>query len=443
MRITIDPFEGDAELPAKSEVVVIGGGIIGVTTALFLALRGVEVTLCEKGGIAQEQSGRNWGWVRVMGRDPGEIPLGLVSQTLWEKMSELTNAELGFRRAGILYVADTEKELAAQVAWLDHAKIYGIESRVLRGAQLEALIPGVRRRFVGGLYTPADARAEPQKAVPAMAEVARRFGARILTNCAVRGLETKAGQVSGVVTERGAIACSTVVLAGGAWSRLFLGNLGIDFPQLKLLGSVLRTEPLEGPPTLAVGGSDFAFRKRLDGGYSVARRNASVAEVVPDSFRLFADFFPSLVKQRGELRLRVGRRFIEEASLARRWQLDERTPFEQVRALDPEPSQGLLDEGLANVKAAFPAFAEARVAGAWGGLVDAMPDAVPVIGWVPRYPGLLIASGFSGHGFGIGPGAGHLVADLVTGAKPIVDPLPYRPERFPRLARTIGVGRAA
>lgn len=437
MRITIDPFAGDAELPKRSEVVVIGGGIIGVTTAMYLAERGVEVTLCEKGGIAHEQSGRNWGWVRVMGRDPGEIPLGLASQREWDRMAELTNADLGYRRSGILYVADTEAELAGHVAWLDHAKVHGIETRLLRGADLEALIPGCTRRFAGGLFTPGDAKAEPQKAVPAMAAVARRFGARILTQCAVRGLETAGGRVSGVVTERGTIGCSTVVLAGGVWSRLFLGNMGIDLPQLKILGSVLRTEPLEGPPEIAVGGSDFAFRKRLDGGYSIARRNASVAEIVPDSFRLFADFFPSLIRQRGELRLRIGRRFVEEASLPRRWRMDETTPFETVRALDPVPSEGLLREGFANVQAAFPAFRDARVAGSWGGLIDAMPDAVPVIGAVPKTPGLMLATGFSGHGFGIGPGAGHLVADLVTGAKPIVDPRPYRPERFGRLARTI------
>lgn len=437
MPVTFDPFTGDAELPARSEVVVVGGGIIGVTTALYLAERGVEVTLCEKGGIGHEQSGRNWGWVRVMGRDPGEIPLGLESQRLWDAMSTLTNAELGYRRSGILYVADSEAELAEHEVWLRHAKVHGIDSRLVRGGALADLLPGARRTFAGGLYTPLDARAEPQKAVPAMAEVARRLGARILTACAVRGLETSGGRVSSVVTERGAIACSTVVLAGGAWSRLFLGNLGIDLPQLKILGSVLRTEPLDGPPTLAVGGSDFAFRKRLDGGYSIARRNASVAEIVPDSFRLFADFLPSLIRQRNELRLRVGRRFVEEASLARRWRLDEKTPFEAVRTLDPAPSERLLKQGFDNVRAAFPAFANARLAGAWGGLIDAMPDAVPVIGWVPRYPGLMLATGFSGHGFGIGPGAGHLVADLVTGAKPIVDPTPYRPERFPRLARTI------
>ena len=129
----------------------------------------------------------------------------------------------------------------------------------------------------------------------------------------------------------------------------------------------MRTAPLEGPPEIAVGGSDFAFRKRLDGGYTVAQRGASVAEIVPDSFRLLADFAPSLIQQRHELRLRVGGRFIAEARLARRWQLDETTPFEQVRVLDPEPNPRILKEGAANLVAAFPAFRSMQIAGSWAG----------------------------------------------------------------------------
>jgi glycine/D-amino acid oxidase-like deaminating enzyme len=156
-----------------------------------------------------------------------------------------------------------------------------------------------------------------------MAQAARRAGAAILTGCAVRGLDMAGGRVAGVVTERGRIACDSVILAAGAWSRLFLGNHGVDFPQLKILGSVLRTEPLEGLPEMAVGASDWAFRKRRDGGYTVAQRGASIAEIVPDSFRLMGDFLPSLRRQWHELRLRVGGRFLEEWRMPRRWSMDE------------------------------------------------------------------------------------------------------------------------
>lgn len=436
MGITIETIEPDPSLPKASDVVVIGGGIIGITSALFMAREGISVTVCEKGEVGHEQSGRNWGWVRIMGRDPGEIPLGLESMRLWSDMDRLVGGDTGFTRSGIVYVADTAAKLAEHEAWLDHAKTYQLDSRLLSTREIDAVLPGGKRTFAGALFTPSDARAEPQKAVPAMARALRRHGGTVLTRCAVRGIETAGGRVSAVVTERGRIPCQRVVLAGGAWSRLFLGNLGIDFPQLKVLGSVFRTEPLDGPPTHAVGASDFAFRKRQDGGYTIAHRGASVAEIVPDSFRLLFDFLPSLVKQRHELRLRLGERFMEEARTQKSWALDAETPFERMRVLDPKPSEAILQEARRNLTAAFPAFAGLKVKESWGGLIDATPDAVPVIGEVPRLPGLFIASGFSGHGFGIGPGAGRLVADLVSGRTPIIDPRPFRLERFARLERT-------
>jgi glycine/D-amino acid oxidase-like deaminating enzyme len=238
------------------------------------------------------------------------------------------------------------------------------------------------------------------------------------------------------VTEKGTIACDTVVVAGGAWSRLFLGNMGVSFPQLKILGSVMRTKPLDGVPSPAVGASDFAFRRRLDGGYTVAQRGANVAPIVPDSFRLFFDFLPALRKQWHELRLRVNGRFIEEWQIPKRWSLDQKTPFETVRVLDPAPVDSILEEARVNLARNFPAFRNMEIAESWGGLVDVMPDAVPVISHVPGVPGLVIASGMSGHGFGLGPGTGRLAADLVTGDVPIADPTPFRYERFLRAGTT-------
>jgi glycine/D-amino acid oxidase-like deaminating enzyme len=263
-----------------------------------------------------------------------------------------------------------------------------------------------------------------------MAQAARRMGAVVVTGCAARGFETTAGRISGVVTERGLISCDAAVLAGGAWSRLFCGNMGIEFPQLKILGSVMRTEKLDGPPELAVAGPDFAFRKRRDGGYTVARRNMYEAFVVPDSFRLLPQFFGAAIRNRHEFRLRLFGRFREEARIPRRWAMDEASPFEATRVLDPEPNSAIVEESRANLVRAFPAFAPAKIAQAWGGLIDSTPDSVPVIGPVNAVPGFFLMSGFSGHGFGIGPGAGRLMAELVTGATPVVDPVPFRFGRF-------------
>ncbi len=305
---------------------------------------------------------------------------------------------------------------------------------MLRREEFGQHLPGLAGGFTAALHTSTDGRAEPLKAAPAIARAAARSGAHVLPGCAVRTVERSSGRVSGVVTEHGRIACSSVVLAGGAWSRLFAGNLGLDFPQLKILATVARSTPVDGVPDMPVGADNFAFRRRLDGGFSITMRNVNVAPVVPDSFRLFPDFVPNLVSSWRELKLRVGGRFVEEWRTPRRWSPDQISPFEKVRILDPVPVDRLNREGLAHLVKAFPAFAEARIAQSWAGLIDVTPDAVPVIGPVPSIPGFFIASGFSGHGFGIGPGAGQLVAELVTGATTSVDASPFRFDRFKRTA---------
>jgi glycine/D-amino acid oxidase-like deaminating enzyme len=172
-------------------------------------------------------------------------------------------------------------------------------------------------------------------AAPAIARAAQRHGARVVTQCAVRGIETQGGRVAAVVTERGRIACGSVVLAGGVWSRLFCGNAGIRLPQLKVMSSVMRTEPLAGGPDVSCSGAGFGIRKRVDGGYTVANWSDNVVDIVPDTLRFFRDFLPAFGMQRRNLRLRVGSKFIEEWQLPRRWSLDAKSPFEQVRVLDP------------------------------------------------------------------------------------------------------------
>ena len=435
MTKTLDAVETDQDLPTRTGVVVIGGGIIGVSTALALVEKGVAVTLLEKGRVGAEQSSRNWGWCRTAGRDLGEIALAMESVRMWGRMAERVGGDVGYAQAGTVYVCKTQKEVARYAAWLETASVYQVGSRLLDAEETARLLPESGQRWAGCLHTPADSKAEPAHAVPLMAAAAQRLGAVVLQNCAARGLDMAAGRVSGVVTERGTIACDSVVLAGGAWSRLFCGNQGVDFPQLKILGSVLRTAPMAGP-ALTVGGDGFAFRKRADGGYTVAQRNAMQSPITPDSFRLFRHFAPGLVKQWHEMELQFSpRAFMDEWRVPRRWTMDQMTPFEATRVLDPAPTKSNLDKGITNLIQAFPGFAGLKVAESWGGMVDVTPDGVPVIGAIPSVPGFYLASGFSGHGFGIGPGAGRLMADLVTGASLIVDPAPFRFERFGGTAR--------
>ncbi|WP_373502579.1 NAD(P)/FAD-dependent oxidoreductase [Aestuariivirga sp.] len=421
----------DTTLPKQATVCIIGGGIAGIATALELVERGIDVVVLEKGEIAAEQSSRNWGWCRQMGRDPREIPLIQVAMTAWDGMNVQIGGETGFTRCGILYLCDTDEQLAAKAKWFEEsAKPAGLSTRMISGAEADGLQPGSTKPWKGALYTPDDARAEPFIAVPAMAEGLRKKGGKIFTNCAVRGLETKGGRVSAVVTEKGTIACDSVVLAGGAWSRRFCHNIGISLPQLSVISSVMRSGPIDTGLTRTCSGGGFTFRKRMDGGFTITHQHISVADIVPDSFRLFREFLPALMVDWSGLRLRLGKRFIDEARLKRRWALDEVSPFEEVRVLDPEPIDSILDEAAKNLVERYPAFKPMKIAERWAGCIDATPDAVPIISKVEKLEGFHLCTGFSGHGFGLGPGAGKLMAEIVTGERPCVDPSPFRYSRF-------------
>jgi glycine/D-amino acid oxidase-like deaminating enzyme len=201
-------------------------------------------------------------------------------------------------------------------------------------------------------------------------------------------------------------------------------------PQLLTRASVLRTEPLEGGPTCSANNEEFAFRKRADGGYTVAYGLRTHADLTPDSFRLFFKYIEALKSQMGALQIQIGKRFFDELKRPRRWALNESTVFEHVRTLDPDPVVPYVDKGLKAFTEAFPQLSGARIAQRWAGYIDVTPDAIPVISEVARVPGMFIGTGFSGHGFGIGPGAGRLMADLVNGDAPLVDPHAFRLGRF-------------
>lgn len=425
-----DPVPSASELPESADVVIVGGGIIGASTALFLAQRGLDVLLCEKGSVAGEQSSRNWGWVRRMGRDERELPLIVESLKLWDGMRQFLGEDVGFRRSGILYLCADEREAAGHEDWLHRAGEYALDSRMIRGDELAALLPGATRRYPAALYTESDGRAEPQKAAPAIARAAMRAGAKIVQNCAVRGVDLAAGRVNGVWTEKGFVRAGAVVVAGGVWSSLFLRPLGLRLPQLAVRSSVLRTDAIEGGPEGAAWEPDFAYRKRLDGGYTIAPGILSRHPVTPDSFRFFFDFVPLLKRSWREVRLEPDPHFFARLKDRRFDPKAGETPFERSRTLDPDPDGRALDRAWEAFQTAFPAARGATVEQRWAGMIDATPDAVPVIAPVRSVPGLVVATGFSGHGFGIGPAAGRLAADLVTGEAPIVDPAPFRFERF-------------
>lgn len=148
-------------VPERTSVVVIGGGIVGVVTALYFADRGIPVVLCEKGRIAGEQSSRNWGWIRKAGRDPRELQLMIESAAMWKDIAGRLDEDIGYGIRGITYLAETEEELARHEAWLESTSGFDHGSRLLSPQETDSLLKRNDRQFAGALHTASDASAEP------------------------------------------------------------------------------------------------------------------------------------------------------------------------------------------------------------------------------------------------------------------------------------------
>ncbi|MCZ6619627.1 MAG: FAD-binding oxidoreductase [Gammaproteobacteria bacterium] len=428
------PVRFSDPLPDQVDVVIIGAGVIGISTAWFLCKRGVSVFVCEKGRVAGEQSSRNWGWVRQQGRDAAELPIAIDSIDTWARLSEETGEDLGFTREGVLYLADDDKKLAGFEDWLEIAKQHQLDSRILTSAQVDELITDNAGHWRGALYTASDGRAEPFKAVPGIARAVQRAGGAIRENCAVRTIDSEAGRVTGVVTELGRIRAQSVVCAAGAWSSLFAGNLDIKLPQLSVRATVARTAPTADVFSGNAAADDIAFRRRMDGGYTVAASGMNEHFVGADSFRYFFKFLPSLFSSSRYLKLRFGdgsgEGLMKRLLPTRKWNEVDISPFEQNRVLNPPPSPIAIRQMHDRLGRHLPSLAGITFEEAWAGMIDVLPDVVPVMDKVDSHPGLFLATGFSGHGFGIGPGAGRVMADMVQGRPAVHDLNRFRLSRF-------------
>lgn len=423
--------QSDPEVPTQADVVVIGGGIAGVAGSYYLAKKGYRVALVEKGAVAAEQSSRNWGWVRQQNRDERELPLAKWALAEWEVLGRDVGPELSFVRKGLMYVTDSHDELAAWEKWVTMAKGYDVVSRMVTAVEANSLVPSAGGRWVGGVHSPSDGHAEPSMACSAIAKAAQRLGVTIHQGCAARGIDVQAGQISAVVTEKGTIRTSRVLCAAGAWTSIFCRWHGIDFPQLGVTSTAFATKP--GPKVIEGGFStpSYTFRPRRDGGYTVAIRGRGRIELTPQALRYARQFMPMFRSRwSSKVSIGVGRFAFTGPEALSRWSLDDQSPFERMRVIDPRPDGSTIRSALAALAKDFPALAGIGVAQKWGGWIDSTPDAVAAIGPTPQLPGFFVASGFSGHGFGTGPAAGRLAADLIAADAPIVDPYPMRFTRF-------------
>ena len=426
------PVEHDGTLPEACDLVVIGGGVIGVSTALYAARAGLSVVLLEKGRVAAEQSSRNWGWIRVQGRDMAEIPIALEAQRLWSELDAECGGKLGVRTVGVSYLARSEKDMQGFAGWLDEAKPLGVSSELLDAAATKALLGAEDSPWVGALHTPTDMKGEPWVAVPELARLAVASGAVIRERCAVRGLDMQGGEVAGVITETGRIRCSRAVLAGGAWSSLFLRRHGVKIPQLSVRSTAMATERLPQSVNTAAVDDKLAFRPRADGGYTLAPAAFSELFIGPDAFRALRTYLPLAVSGEFDVRLKTmaPAGYPDAWGTPRRWSDDEETPFERMRILSPQPNAAKVADCRARFGQHFPQMGEAPLQASWAGMIDVLPDVVPVVDRCEALPGLTVVTGMCGHGFGIGPAFGRIAVALAQGTDPGHDLSRFRLSRF-------------
>ena len=423
-------IESSPDLPAEADAVVIGGGIVGAFAAYYLAKMGLKVALVEKGVVGGEQSSRNWGWCRQQNRDARELPISTKSLNLWEQFTADSGEDTGFRRSGLFYVSNNDEELAGWARWGEFARTVGVSTMMLSSEEATERAAFTGQRFRGGVFSPTDGIANPALAAPAAAKALMKLGGAVHQSCAARGIETSGGAVSAVVTEKGTIRTRLVIMAGGAWASSFCYQLGVRFPQ----AAVRQTIMAVGTGNLALPDAFFSksvsITRRGEGCHTLAISGRARVDPTSQFLRFHREFVPMFLRRWRNLSpgglegLRSGHEGLS------RWRLDRPTPMESMRILDPKVDQGAVRLTRQRAAALVPALGSAPIVGSWAGYVDSTPDGVPVISEAASLPGLILAAGFSGHGFGIGPGAGRLIADIATGAPPIVDPLPYSLSRF-------------
>ena len=310
--------------------------------------------------------------------------------------------------------------------WLAVARQFGLDTRLLRRHDLDQVVPGMQGEWAGGMYTPSDGHAEPTKATEAFARAAAAQGAELWTGCAAQRILVRSGAVSGVLTDRGEVRTDRVVCAAGAASMPLLRALGLSLPQRLVRATVARTTPAQPITRAGVWGPAVAFRQRPDGRLNLAAGGATDHDVTLDSLSHLRLFLPNYWKNRKLFRFHVGAPLWRD--LRRRW------PGARRQELDgggePVPNADKVRRSLEAFRRLFPALPGLTIERSWAGYIDTTPDAVPVLGGVPALAGLIVATGFSGHGFAMGPIAGRLVAELLVDGKASLDLHGFRFTRF-------------
>ncbi|GHJ11338.1 FAD-dependent oxidoreductase [Micromonospora humidisoli] len=369
-------------LPSSAQVVIIGGGIIGVSTAYHLAAAGVRnVVLLDMGPLGGGSTGRAAGGIRTQFSDRLNIDLAMRSMEILKSFPQRFNQEIDLQQVGYLFLLDSADTVADFERHLRLQNDLGLPNRMVSPAEAQQLSPYiVTDGLLAASYSPHDGYCTPESVVLGFATAARRHGAQLIPHCAVTGIETDGTTISAVRTEAGTIRTDTVICAAGAWSGSVGDWVGVSLPVTPLRRGVVYTEPLPGcrpglPFTIDFG-TAFYYRNEGRGlllGY-------------PDP--------------------------------------DEQSGFDQ------SPTDRWLPALGRALHRRAPRLVDVGIAGGWAGLYEVTPDHNGLVGEAAETSRFLYAAGFSGHGFMMGPAVGEVVRDLYLDAEPFTDVTGFRAGRF-------------
>lgn len=346
------------------DAAVVGGGLIGTWTALFLAKRGRKVALLDKGYIGAQSSGVNFGNLRLQGRHPAQYPLSMRAQALWEDLENLIGDRCEFDPTGHLYCAYDDKETEALHHYAEGSEANGLAIERLDGAALAKRFPWISGKAVAATYSPRDATANPRLVSPAVARAAKALGATIIENCRVQEIVARGGSFELRTETELTIDCGQVVNSAGAWGTQIAADFGETAP----------TFPA-GPPQFVTEPLPYFLRpsvQTIDG--TVIARQIPRGNVILTGYP--------------------------------------RTASDPVANKAPVPPFKTL-AGMRHLTALIPKLQHAHVIRVWSGIEAYLPDMIPIIGPSATTPGLIHAFGFCGHGFQIGPGVGLCLSEMI------------------------------
>ena len=373
-------------LPTAADVVVVGGGVIGTSSAFHLAEAGVDTCLVERDQLASGSTSRAAGGIRAQFSDPLNIAIGSRSIDAFTRFGERPGAEIDLHQVGYLFLLDRPDDVTAFETSVALQNELGVPSRFVDLDEVRELCPLAGLDGVlAATYCPLDGHASPEAVVQGYAAGARRHGASVLTGCAVTGIGVDGkGAIREVETALGTIRTGTVVCAAGVWSPEVGRSVGVELPLEPFLREVGFTGPTGG---------------------------------LPDRIPLTIDFSSGFYFHREGPGLLFGM-----------------ADPEQLPGLDTPGDPGWLEKVMVVAERRLPSLLDMGIAGGWKGYYEVTPDHNALVGESREVSRFLYATGFSGHGFLQGPAVGEIVRDLVLGREPFIDVAPLSAERFAHAA---------